>query len=338
MKITKAQAQQLMIGVGGFEKKVVEAWKDDRLVQKVNKLPQLIDENKKVKDKTLAKLLKDVLAAKEEDEEITLAADKAAGKGGKGKPAPAPAKGGKGKGKAAVEDDDEEEEDDTDDEDEESDDDGDDEDDDADADEDESEDSDDDEDSDDEEESDADEEDGDDDSGDDGDDEEDSDEDDEDSDDDGDEDADDEDDDTESDEDEDESEDDEDEEDDDVETTKKKPGKKGGKASAKPSANGKAKEKGPGIIQTIADILATASEQKPLTKDKIHEKLCKKFPDRDKESMWTTVNLQVPNKLRTDKGINVQKNAKGYYIATGKVKPAAAKAEKNGKAKKKGKK
>lgn len=327
MKITTADAVDLIVKGCGFEKATVTGWKADRLKQKIHKLGTLY-EGKKIADARLQKLMKAVLAALEADEEIAIDDGKAA-KGKAGKPAPA-AKGKAGKkGKAAAdEDDDEEEDEDSDDDsDDDEEEDADDEDSDEDSDEDEDEEEEDEDSDDGGDDSDGDEEDEED-SDDSDDDEEDSDEEDEDSDDGDDEDDADDTDDTDDDSDEDEDEESDDEEDDDVPAkTKPKAGKNGKPAKAD-------KPKGPGIIQTIADILATATEQKPLTKDKIHERLTKKFPDRPKDSMWTTVNLQVPNKLRTDKGINVVKNAKGYYIAAGKVKagkPAAAKPEKAGK-------
>lgn len=323
MHITNDQAKELMVKVGLFGKDVVGAWKPDRLAEKINKLPRLVDKIPKGLAADLLKLYKKVAAAVEAGDKITLGADRPAGKG---KPAAAPAKGkpAKGKAKPAADEEDEDDEEESDDGDDDSDeDDADDSDDDSDdAADDDTDDSDDEED-----ESDdaADDEDGDDDADDSGDDEEDSDEEDEDSDDGDDEDDADGDDDTDDEDSEDDEDSDDDEEDDDVEAPAKK---KAGKKDAKP-AKGAVKSAGgdgkPGIIDSIVEFLETATAEKPLTKDKIHDRLVKRFKDRNSESMWTTVNLQVPNKLRTDKGLNVQKNEKGYYIAAGKAKAAAGK-------------
>jgi hypothetical protein len=331
MQITVEQAKELMVKVGLFGKDVVGAWKPERLAEKINKLPRLVDKIPKGLAADLLKLYKKVAAAVEAGDAITLGADKPA----KGKPAAAPPKGkpAKGKAKPAADEDDEDEDED---EDEESDDDSDDDsddsddaDDDSDDDSDDSDDADDDEDSEDDEEDaddDADDEDGDDDADDDSDDEEDSDEDDEDSDDGDDEDDADGDDDTDDDSDEDEDEEsDDDEEDDDVDEKPKKKaaGKKDAKGSGKGAVKSAGKDGKPGIIESILEFVKAGTKEKGVKKDAIHDKLVKRFKDRNSESMWTTVNLQVPNKLRTDKGVNIQKaDNGGYYIAAGKAKAA----------------
>src|SRR5690606_3546912 len=116
----------------------------------------------------------------------------------------------------------------------------------------------------------------------------------------------------------------EDEEDSEEEDEEPAPKKKGGKD--KPAAADKAPpkkaggEKGPGVIASIIEFLEAASEEKPLSKDKIVERLAKRFPDRDPESMSKTVAVQVPNRLKSDKGLNIKKNDRGYWIVTGKKK------------------
>lgn len=301
--VDAAQARAMFVALT-FSKAAVDGWDDARLTSKLNKLGQLTEDGKTLKDKKLNALLTECKDTLEAGGTITVAA--AAG-GKKGKPA-ADAKPAKGKGKAKpAADDEDDDSDDADDEEEEDDED--------------SEDADEDDDSDDDEE-DADDSDDEDDGDEDGDDEEDSDEDDEDSDDDGDEDADDEDADTDSDEDEDESDEEEDEDDDVDEKPKKGKGKtppaKDKKSKGK--AKGEAPPKKVGVVQCIVDALTAATEQKPVTKKGILAKLVKKFPDRDEDGMETTINVQVPNRLKTEKGLNIVKNEKGYYIAAGKVK------------------
>lgn len=126
---------------------------------------------------------------------------------------------------------------------------------------------------------------------------------------------------TNDDEDEDSEEEDSDEDDDDEEedeykkkSSKKKDGKKG-KAPPK-SAGGDGK---PGVIASIVEFLEAATEDKPVSKDKMADKLAKRFPDRDRESMLRTINVQVPGRIKSDKGLNVEKNDKGFWIS-GKVK------------------
>lgn len=75
------------------------------------------------------------------------------------------------------------------------------------------------------------------------------------------------------------------------------------------------KEKKPGVIATIIEILSNASSSHPVTKETIAHKLAKAFPDRDAEGMAKTVNVQVPTRLGSDKGLVVQKNAEGYWIS-----------------------
>ena len=109
-----------------------------------------------------------------------------------------------------------------------------------------------------------------------------------------------------------------------------KPVKKG-KASkdAKPAKEKKApkKPKGPGVIASIVTILQAATAAKPVTKEVIHEKLVKLFPDRDSESMKTTVGIQVPSRLNKEKDLGIARNDNGYYIGTKAAKAAPAKAK-----------
>jgi len=91
-------------------------------------------------------------------------------------------------------------------------------------------------------------------------------------------------------------------------------GKKG--VQRNPSTGGpapKAKpagEKKPGIIATIIKAIT----KKHRTKKQILAKLEKAFPDRDASKMIKTVNVQVPSRLRKDKGLEIEKTDKGYKI------------------------
>lgn len=95
----------------------------------------------------------------------------------------------------------------------------------------------------------------------------------------------------------------------------------GKKAAKKGKADGKKKEdKGPGVIASIVEFLKAASSKSPLTKDQLADKLAKRFPDRERESMLRTINVQVPNRLKTDKELDVKAKdgaegePKGYWI------------------------
>lgn len=99
MQVTRAQGIALFKALGY---NATDAWTDERLAAKLNALPKLDTKSKVVKDKTLARLLKDVLEAKDEEADIEVTAEK------KGKTPiknTAPAK----KGKPAPEEDDDDE-------------------------------------------------------------------------------------------------------------------------------------------------------------------------------------------------------------------------------------
>lgn len=118
-------------------------------------------------------------------------------------------------------------------------------------------------------------------------------------------------------------------------TPKKKPKKPGRKATAE---GGWTPDKGPlpfadggSVIKTIVEILTKAGDNgKPLTKDAIHEKMKKIYPDRDAKKMFTTMSNQVPSRLRIVRRIHVWKTSKtaadgtvstAYWIENGGKKP-----------------
>lgn len=119
-------------------------------------------------------------------------------------------------------------------------------------------------------------------------------------------------------------EDDEDEEEDDEDKpAKKKKVKKEKKEKAKT---------GPGVIASIEEFLRGASEDKPLSKEKLADKLAARFADHERDSMLRTINVQVPNRLKVDKEIIVHKNKGGYWIGAAPTKkdeePESKKAKK----------
>lgn len=87
-------------------------------------------------------------------------------------------------------------------------------------------------------------------------------------------------------------------------------------------------DKGPGVIGSIVEFLSAASEDKPITKKQIVEKLAKRFPDREAEAMAKTVNIQIPGRLKKDKSLDVRKadEGGGYWIeGEGEAKPKGGK-------------
>lgn len=118
------------------------------------------------------------------------------------------------------------------------------------------------------------------------------------------------------------------------EDEKKGKGKGGKGKGGKPSKNGRggpaAGNGGVGIIASLIEWLQAASSGKPISKPQMLEKLEKRFPDRDSEGMKTTINIQVPSRITSDKGFKVKKNEKGYWIDG---KSSAATSEKGGKKK-----
>jgi hypothetical protein len=104
------------------------------------------------------------------------------------------------------------------------------------------------------------------------------------------------------DEDDDEEEEETEDEDSDEEEEDEKPAKKKGKAVKSAGGDGK-----PGVIGTIVEALKGASKTKPITKAGILAKLTKAFPDRDAKGMKSTINIQVPARLKAEKKLNIVK-------------------------------
>ena len=88
-------------------------------------------------------------------------------------------------------------------------------------------------------------------------------------------------------------------------------------AKAKKSGSRKVKKrkKKVGVISTIIDFLNEATEENPITKEGLHKRLVEKFPDRSYAGMMATVSSQVPSRLISDKGLEVEKNENGFWIS-----------------------
>ena len=83
------------------------------------------------------------------------------------------------------------------------------------------------------------------------------------------------------------------------------------KEEKKEKESSNSKPKGPGIIATIASLIEK-SGSKGITKDEIHEKLTEAFPDRNKDSMKNTINVQVLNRITKEK-FKVERLEEGKY-------------------------
>jgi hypothetical protein len=79
------------------------------------------------------------------------------------------------------------------------------------------------------------------------------------------------------------------------------------KAEAKKKGPGK----NPGIIKTIVEVL---SNEKPVSREQILARLVKRFPDRSEKSMTSTVQTQVPCRLRKN-GFEIEETD-GKYRCT----------------------
>jgi len=62
----------------------------------------------------------------------------------------------------------------------------------------------------------------------------------------------------------------------------------------------------PGVINTIVELLYTASEEKPITKAQVVDTLVERFPDRDVKRLKVTTGCQISYDLRTKRGLSVQ--------------------------------
>jgi hypothetical protein len=91
-------------------------------------------------------------------------------------------------------------------------------------------------------------------------------------------------------------------------------GEKGEKAAGFKNATGKAG--GTGVIATIIECIKAASPKQPVTKEEIGDELERKFPERGRAKMMKTVHIQVPNRLRKEKELDIVNNGSGgYYLS-----------------------
>jgi hypothetical protein len=85
----------------------------------------------------------------------------------------------------------------------------------------------------------------------------------------------------------------------------------------KPKVKKEARKEPVGVVASIVEFLSRASAERPLTKARLVEKLAKRFPEKDPQSMRNTVNTQISTSLRVLKGIEVQRDGEGgFWIET----------------------
>lgn len=72
------------------------------------------------------------------------------------------------------------------------------------------------------------------------------------------------------------------------------------------------KEKNPGVIATIFEIICQAKT--PITREQILSKLSKKFPERNPESMIKTIRVQLPFRMSTEKKVSIIQTEQGFIL------------------------
>lgn len=69
-----------------------------------------------------------------------------------------------------------------------------------------------------------------------------------------------------------------------------------------------------GVIQTLVEFLQEASEADPLSKTDLCNKVLERLPNKTEKSVLSSIDSQVPTRLKQVKGIIVHKNKNGYWI------------------------
>lgn len=96
---------------------------------------------------------------------------------------------------------------------------------------------------------------------------------------------------------------------------KVKPGRKP-KAEAPAAEPSPRKKSGPSMVGTVIELLRKASEDKPITKDRIHAQLMKKWPDHNPDSVKDSVSWYIST-MQKKQGIEVSKDGKGGFWIEG---------------------
>ena len=73
------------------------------------------------------------------------------------------------------------------------------------------------------------------------------------------------------------------------------------------------KPKVPGVIESIF-LAIEKSGEKGISKAQILAHLVQKFPDREKEGMEKTINVQLPKRMSKEREVKIEKTEKGNFI------------------------
>ena len=71
------------------------------------------------------------------------------------------------------------------------------------------------------------------------------------------------------------------------------------------------KKSGTGVIASIVSIIQSNG---PISKEQIHKRLVKLFPNRPAVGLKSTINAQIPNRLNKEKGLKIKKDDEGRYF------------------------
>jgi len=101
------------------------------------------------------------------------------------------------------------------------------------------------------------------------------------------------------------------EDDEEVETGSQEEEEVTNKSSKKGKKNkesgGDKKEKKVGVIASIIEFYKEASEKEPITAGQVLDKLAKRFPERDPNSMKKTINVQTVGRLKSERDLELHK-------------------------------
>lgn len=89
--------------------------------------------------------------------------------------------------------------------------------------------------------------------------------------------------------------------------------KKEADAKSSKKSSKKTEKKGPGVIETIAEVVGKAGE-KGVSKKAILAKLVQRFPERATEGMSKTINVQLPKRMSRERKINIVKLDNGNFL------------------------
>ena len=86
--------------------------------------------------------------------------------------------------------------------------------------------------------------------------------------------------------------------------------------SPRSAPQSKPESKAPGVLDSIAEFLLSATKAKPIPRPQVLAKLVKRFPEREADALSTTLNCQLGKRIE-QRGIKLHRTEDGYF-ATGK--------------------